>query len=119
MTTFDLSKYRITPLKVIQGELDHEAFLMRIAQEHFNAHGLQGRVCIGQARNEQECLVRDGLLLAYFFYERGGRNLIALFRSIYTAFDFIACKHLGRKLDIDWPEINRQYDALQASNKQP
>lgn len=117
MTIFSLARYEYKSTETLTkfNVLAREKYLMEQVQAYFDEHGFRGQICLGFERDECECLMRDGLLLAYFFSERGGRNLIAFFESIYDAFDYLACRHLGiPKLPFDWPELNRQFDDEQA-----
>jgi hypothetical protein len=90
---------------------EREQFLMRHVQIYFEEHGLRGKVAVGFERDGCECLVRDGRLLAYYDFERGEKNLIALFKSAYAVFDYLAWRHLGiSKLPLDWPKLNQKFD---------
>jgi hypothetical protein len=98
-------------------QIEREKHLMKIAQVFFDQHGendyySKGRICLGFEGTMCECLIRDGSFLVwYFISERGNRELIALFTSLESALDFIACNRLGiPKLPFDWPELNRQFD---------
>jgi len=113
MTSFSLDGYRCaTPeaLKLLN-TIEREKYLMKVVQKFFDEHRPSAQICLGCEQDEYICLERDGLLLAVYFSERGGKNLIGLFSSIYDAFDFLAAKYLNMpKLPLDWPALNTQFE---------
>ena len=118
MTTFLLDDYRYPTLEVLEryNEIEREKYFMKVAQNFFNEHHPSAQICLGYAQDECICLERDGLLLAIYFSERGGKNLIALFNSIIDAFDFLGAKYLDMpKLPLDWPAFNNQFEKENAS----
>jgi hypothetical protein len=94
-------------------EIEREKNVMRVAQPYFMKDGTRV-VSLGHEQDECVCLERDGVLLAVYFSEKGGRNLIALFDSIYDALCFLSAKYLKTpQLPIDWPAINAEFDKVQ------
>jgi hypothetical protein len=115
MTSLSLTGYRCMTPKILEqyNEIAREKYLMGIAQNFFDAHHPREPICIGQERDGHVCLERDGVLLAVYFSERGGKNLIGFFNSLTHALDFLGSRYLGiLKLPLDWPALNNEFDKL-------
>jgi len=113
MTAFPLEKYRHQTEQALD-QFDmrgRELFLMKEAQAFFDAHTPKEPISLGREREGSVCLERDGLLLAVYFSERGGKNLIALFDYVVNALDYLAAKYLDiPKLPLDWVALNQAFD---------
>jgi adenine/guanine phosphoribosyltransferase-like PRPP-binding protein len=117
MTTFNLENYQYPPIEYMQKEnrFERERYLMTIAQKYFDERSSREAVSFGVERDKCICLERDGILLAIYISERGEKNLIALFKSIYDAFDYLSSRCLDLPtLPIDWIALNKGYDKQQA-----
>lgn len=122
MTSISLSKYRCMTPEILEqyNEIAREKYFMNIAQSFFDVHHPREPICLGRERDGHICLERDGLLLAIYFSERGGKNLIGFFNSLTHALDFLAARYLGiPKLPFDWPSLNSEFDKLSEAKAQP
>lgn len=58
------------------------------------------------------CVARDGDFILVYFSERGGRNFIAAFDSLFDAAEYVFWKYKsGQPFPIDWPHVAAQIDA--------
>jgi hypothetical protein len=113
MTAFPLEKYRHQTEQALD-QFDmrgRELFLMKEAQAFFDAHTPKEPISLGRECEGSVCLERDGLLLAIYFSEKGGKNLIALFDYVVNALDYLAAKYLDiPKLPLDWVALNQAFE---------
>jgi hypothetical protein len=118
MKIFSLADYRYPSMQDLARlqAIESENYLLPVVQRFFDEHKPIEPISIGQERDNCVCLERDGVLIAIYFSERGGKNLIGLFKSIYHAFDFLALKYLGiPKLPLNWVALNQEFDKQQAT----
>jgi hypothetical protein len=91
--------------------IENEEYVMRIAQGFFDQSSPSEPISLGREMDGCVCLERDSVLIAIYFSERDGKNLIALFKSIYHALDFLAARYLGMpKMPLDWVSLNQEFD---------